>query len=130
MEGSAVMPVRHRSGTFSFWALVFCCVVLLPACGSNTNSGGTASCGSGTGTATVMGSGSGRGGMALVLNGVDAREKMASAALQDVSIGLGYDPDIQFAPFYVAQSRGYYKTAGLNVTLNHGVVTDLVGALA
>lgn len=49
--------------------------------------------------------------------------------LQNVSIGLGYTPDIQFAPFYVAESKGYYKDAGLNVTLNHGVVTDLIGTM-
>jgi len=29
-------------------------------------------------------------------------------AARNVSIGLGYIPDIQFAPFYVAQSKGYY----------------------
>jgi NitT/TauT family transport system substrate-binding protein len=53
-----------------------------------------------------------------------------AAPLKDVSIGLGYNPDIQFAPFYVAQSKGYYKAAGLNVTFNHGIVPDLVGSLA
>lgn len=49
--------------------------------------------------------------------------------LTNVSIGLGYIPDIQFAPFYVALSKGYYQAAGLNVTLNHGVVTDLFGEM-
>lgn len=49
--------------------------------------------------------------------------------LKDVSIGLGYIPDIQFAPFYVAQSKGYYKDAGLNVTFNHGIVPDLIGSM-
>ncbi len=47
----------------------------------------------------------------------------------DVTIGLGYIPDIQFAPFYVAQAKGYYSQAGLNVTFNHGIVTDLVGSM-
>lgn len=42
-----------------------------------------------------------------------------------VSIGLGYIPDIQFSPFYVAVKKGYYTAAGLNVTLNHGIVPDL-----
>src|SRR6201992_2569934 len=49
--------------------------------------------------------------------------------LQNVSIGLGYNPDIQFAPFYVAESKGYYKDAGLNVTLHNGIVTDLIGTM-
>src|SRR5947209_11223896 len=47
-------------------------------------------------------------------------------AARNVSIGLGYIPDIQFAPFYVAQSKGYYKAAGLNVTFHHGIVNDLI----
>lgn len=53
----------------------------------------------------------------------------SSPVAKDVSIGLGYIPDIQFAPFYVAQSKGYYKAAGLNVTFNHGVVPDLIGSM-
>ncbi|HEU5227564.1 MAG TPA: ABC transporter substrate-binding protein [Ktedonobacteraceae bacterium] len=52
-----------------------------------------------------------------------------SGAAKNVSIGLGYIPDIQFAPFYVAQNKGYYKAAGLNVTFNHGVVPDLIGSM-
>src|SRR2546428_1176295 len=52
------------------------------------------------------------------------------ASLQKVSIGLGYIPDIQFAPFYVAQSKGYYRNAGLDVTFHHGIVNDLIGSLA
>jgi len=50
-------------------------------------------------------------------------------SLQNVSIGLGYIPDIQFAPFYVAQSKGYYKAAGLNVTLQNGIVNDVIGSM-
>ncbi len=51
------------------------------------------------------------------------------AALTKVSIGLGYIPDIQFAPFYVAQSKGYYRDAGLDVTFHHGIVNDLIGSM-
>lgn len=54
----------------------------------------------------------------------------SNKSLKSISIGLGYNPDIQFAPFYVAQSKGYYKDAGLNVTFNHGIVTDLIGTMA
>jgi NitT/TauT family transport system substrate-binding protein len=53
----------------------------------------------------------------------------SSSSLKNVSIGLGYLPDVQFAPFYVAQSKGYYKAAGLNVTFHHGVVPDLIGSM-
>jgi NitT/TauT family transport system substrate-binding protein len=53
----------------------------------------------------------------------------SSKSLTNVSIGLGYNPDIQFAPFYVAKSKGYYQDVGLNVTFNHGIVPDLVGTM-
>jgi len=53
----------------------------------------------------------------------------APPSLTKVSIGLGYIPDIQFAPFYVAQSKGYYKAAGLDVTFHHGIVNDLIGSM-
>ena len=53
-----------------------------------------------------------------------------SVPLTNVSIAFGYIPDIQFSPFYVAQQKGYYKAAGLNVTFHHGFVNDLIGSLA
>ncbi len=52
-----------------------------------------------------------------------------AASLTKVSIGLGYIPDIQFAPFYTAQSKGYYRDAGLDVTFHHGIVNDLIGSM-
>ncbi len=52
-----------------------------------------------------------------------------TTSLKNVSIGLGYIPNIQFAPFYVAQSKGYYKAAGLNVTFHHGFVNDVIGSM-
>jgi NitT/TauT family transport system substrate-binding protein len=48
---------------------------------------------------------------------------------KSLTIGLGYIPDVQFAPFYVAKSKGYYSAAGLNVTFNHGIVPDLFGSM-
>src|SRR5438270_12191038 len=53
----------------------------------------------------------------------------ATSSLTKVSIGLGYIPDIQFAPFYAAQSKGYYRDAGLDVTFHHGIVNDLIGSM-
>lgn len=42
-----------------------------------------------------------------------------SGSLHHLTVGLTYIPNIQFAPFYVADSLGYYKDAGLSVTLRH-----------
>ncbi|PFG38009.1 NitT/TauT family transport system substrate-binding protein [Georgenia soli] len=43
----------------------------------------------------------------------------APAAGTEMTIGLTYTPDIQFAPFYVAAEKGYYEDAGLDVSLRH-----------
>jgi NitT/TauT family transport system substrate-binding protein len=52
------------------------------------------------------------------------------ASGNSLTVGLTYIPNIQFAPFYVAQSLGYYKAAGLDVTLrHHGANEDEFGAL-
>lgn len=53
----------------------------------------------------------------------------STATTKSLTIGLGYIPDVQFAPFYVAKSKGYYSAAGLNVTFNHGIVPDLFGSM-
>ncbi len=51
------------------------------------------------------------------------------AAPQTVRIGLGYVPNVQFTPFYVANKLGYFKAEGLNVTYQHGYVTALIPLL-
>ena len=47
-----------------------------------------------------------------------------------LTIGLTYQPDIQFAPVYVAAQEGYFADAGLDVTIrHHGASESLFGAL-
>jgi NitT/TauT family transport system substrate-binding protein len=45
-------------------------------------------------------------------------------------VGLGYIPDVQFAPFYVAEVAGLYKAAGLEVEFQHGYTSELYPLLA
>ncbi|GAC1382580.1 MAG: ABC transporter substrate-binding protein [Ktedonobacteraceae bacterium] len=59
----------------------------------------------------------------------DTSNSPSKTTLKKVSIGLGYIADIQFSPFYVAQSKGYYKAAGLDVTFHQGIVNDLIGSM-
>ncbi len=48
------------------------------------------------------------------------------AVSQAFSVGLGYIPSVQFAPFYLADQAGYYEDAGLTVTFQNKIDPDLV----
>lgn len=39
--------------------------------------------------------------------------------LRHVTLLLGFRPDVQFAPFYLAQQAGFYSDVGLEVTIEH-----------
>ena len=43
-----------------------------------------------------------------------------------LTVGLGYIPSVQFAPFYLAQQAGYYRDAGLDVSFQNKIDPDLV----
>ena len=48
-----------------------------------------------------------------------------TAELRPVTLLLGYRPDVQFAPFYVAQREGHFADAGLEVTIEHKQAPDV-----
>jgi NitT/TauT family transport system substrate-binding protein len=53
------------------------------------------------------------------------------AALTTVRLPVGYVPNVQFAPLYVAMEKGYYRQNGLDVQMDYSFETDavaLVGA--
>jgi len=45
---------------------------------------------------------------------------------QKVTIAMGYIPNVQFAPFYVAIEKGYFKEEGIEPEFNYGWEVDLV----
>ena len=55
----------------------------------------------------------------------------ASDQLKPVTLGLTYVPNIQFAPFYVADKKGYFAAQGIKIVYDWGFELDgikLVGA--
>ena len=46
--------------------------------------------------------------------------------LREVALGMGFIPNIQFAPFYVADAKGYFQENGLQIEFNYGTEDDLL----
>lgn len=53
-----------------------------------------------------------------------------SAELRPLTVGLGYIPSVQFAPFYLAKVSGAYEAAGLDVTLQNQIDPELITLIA
>lgn len=51
---------------------------------------------------------------------------VATSSPTSLTLAMGYIPSVQFAPFYVAQARGYFRDAGLDVTFRYGFESDLL----
>jgi len=69
-------------------------------------------------------------GLALGLSACGS-PKSGEEALVHVKLPLGYIPNIQFAPLYVAVEKGYFRQAGVEVEFDYSFETDamaLVGA--
>jgi NitT/TauT family transport system substrate-binding protein len=70
-------------------------------------------------------------GATLLPAGTAAQDASPDAAeLRPLSVGLGYIPSVQFAPFYLAQTSGMYADAGLDVTLQNQIDPDLITLIA
>ena len=71
-------------------------------------------------------------GMALALSAcANSQSTNEAGALTQINLPLGYVPNVQFAPLYVAVEKGYFRDAGFEVEFDYKFETDgvaLVGA--
>jgi len=64
--------------------------------------------------------------LAVACGGGSAASPATAQGLTPLTVGLGYIPSVQFAPFYLADQAGYYRDAGLDVTFQNKIDPDLV----
>ena len=62
--------------------------------------------------------------------GVQALPTSTSQPMQKVRLGVGFIPNVQFAPLYVAQQKGFYADEGLEVDIEYGFENDFVSLAA
>ena len=71
-------------------------------------------------------------GMALVISGCASSQSTNEAGeLTHIRLPMGYIPNIQYAPFYAAIEKGYFKEAGIQLEFDYSFETkgvELVGA--
>lgn len=47
-------------------------------------------------------------------------------AKDSVKIAMGYIPNVQFAPYYIAMEKGYFQEEGLAVSFDYGMSADIM----
>lgn len=67
--------------------------------------------------------------LSLTLNACKALTSPEEASSAPTRLTLGYIPNIQFAPIYVAIEKGYFEEVGFDVTLEYGSETDAVALI-
>ena len=64
--------------------------------------------------------------LALIATACSAGPSATPAGPVKLVVGLGYIPNVQFAPFYLADQAGYYREAGLEVEFQNKIDPELV----
>jgi len=51
-------------------------------------------------------------------------------AADKIEVAMGYIPNVQFSPYYIAQEQGFFQEEGLEVTFDYGMSTDIMTLVA
>ncbi|MCP4138937.1 MAG: ABC transporter substrate-binding protein [Chloroflexi bacterium] len=69
--------------------------------------------------------------LVLVISACGADSPPVDSELEQIRLPMGYIPNIQYAPYYVAVEKGYFAEAGIEIEFDYSFETDgvaLVGA--
>jgi NitT/TauT family transport system substrate-binding protein len=67
----------------------------------------------------------------MLVSACSPGQKKADGSMTTVRLPVGYIPNVQFAPLYVAIDKGYFREEGINLEIDYSMETDavaLVGA--
>ncbi len=64
--------------------------------------------------------------LSISILGSACSPRAAAGPLTKVRLPLGYIPNIQFAPLYVAVDKGYFREAGIEIEFDYSFETDAV----
>ena len=67
--------------------------------------------------------------LSLLLGSCRTAAAPAPQELTPVTLPVGYIPNVQFAPFYVAIEKGFYREQGLDVSMDYNMETDSVALI-
>lgn len=57
-------------------------------------------------------------------NSGTAQNSGSPQSLTKIRVPMGYIPNVQYAPFYVADAKGYFEEAGLEIEFDYSLETD------
>jgi NitT/TauT family transport system substrate-binding protein len=112
-------PRLHPRASVALVGLIL--AALVAACGGSGSSASVAPSASGPAAAPSASTGAAASASAAPSASADP-----SGPLTKLTVGLGYIPSVQFAQFYLAQQKGYYAAAGLEVTFQNKIDPDLI----
>ena len=70
--------------------------------------------------------------MTLMLTGIMLLFGVSAPARagERIKIAMGYIPNVQFAPYYIAAEMGYFQEERLDVTFDYGMAADIMSLVA